>query len=167
MWKGGSHGESRSARHPELLPPFPALQRALRTQSSLENLLLGGLCPETRRVVDEGLGPESVQGGAGGAALVVSPRPLTFFPGVPLALATTTVPSLWSLGEGLLHYIEGSGVIRPTGEVVLIFFNLYLHPVLFLQARPLCLAPPPSGDAISECHTTFCIHQHHETLVLL
>lgn len=48
------------------------------------------------------------------------------------------------------------------------FLNLYLYTVLFLQARAVSLRPalPPSADSISECHTEFCIHQHHETVVV-
>lgn len=62
----------------------------------------------------------------------MNPIPFPFFPKVPSTLATTIVPSpLVSRGE-ILYYIEGSSVIRPVREVVLIFKNLYLYTALFL-----------------------------------
>lgn len=74
MWKGGDHRESRNARHPKLVLPCPALQRALSRQSSLESLSwAGGLCPEIPWAVG-GLNPaECFQGEAKGAAFSWAP----------------------------------------------------------------------------------------------
>lgn len=74
--------------------------------------------------------------------------------------------ALWSPGEGLLYYIEESSVIRPVGEVVVIFFkSVFIYSHVSLSPHSVSSSLSLSGDGISECHTEFCIHQHHETVV--
>lgn len=62
----------------------------------------------------------------------VNPVPFPFlFSKVPSTVATTIVPSPLVVRAGDC-YIEGSSVVRPAREVVLVFKTLLLYTALFL-----------------------------------
>lgn len=82
-------------------------------------------------------------------------------------LATTIVPSppVSRVGITILHRrIKCNRASRGGGVDFLKSIFIYSH--VSLSSYSVSSSLSLSGDGISECHTEFCIHQHHETFVL-
>lgn len=145
--------ERRRSQSPEM-PTIPVLcwfsktlHRALITQSSWRaDNWVGGLYLEILWVVDGLNFP-------------------FFFPKVLSTLATTPVPSPLVSRGGItvLHRRIKCNQASWRGGVdflksIFIYSHVSLSPCSVSSSLSL------SGDGISECHTEFCIHQHHEQL---